>query len=299
MAFELITGHAGRSHVDSSDMGEAFAGIVGKGRYILDTGEGMACAMSDSNTLTVGTGSMLMDGRIVRNETAAVFKVANGMQGQYRHDLACLRYTLDRSNDSIESVEQVVLQGTPATTASEAKDPEYEAGDILSGDLSATVPIARVKLDNLTPTCEALLGSVTSLKSLGDSASQWATAPIANIPSGVKKFDASCPQVFRYNKRLRMLSADISLQLPGSNNPTYRNACTCKALGLPTPTREHKFLMGRSWKSGSGNNMQCPVTILANGDIAIDTRNAFLGATQHWNQIEIYNPIVFIDLDNW
>lgn len=173
MAFELITGHAGRNHVDSADMGEAFAGIVGKGRYILDTGEGMACTMSDSNTLTVGTGSMLMDGRIVRNETAATFKIANGTQGQYRHDLACLRYTLDRSNDSIESVEQVVLQGTPATTASEAKDPEYEAGDILSGDLSATVPIARVKLDNLTPTCEAMLGSVTSLKSLGDSVSQF------------------------------------------------------------------------------------------------------------------------------
>ena len=169
MAFELITGHAGRNHVDSADMGEAFAGIVGKGRYILDTGEGMACTMSDSNTLTVGTGSMLMDGRIVRNETAATFKIANGTQGQYRHDLACLRYTLDRSNDSIESVEQVVLQGTPATTAGEAKDPDYEAGDILSGDLSATVPIARVKLDNLTPTCEAMLGSVTSLKALGES----------------------------------------------------------------------------------------------------------------------------------
>lgn len=171
MAFELITGHAGRNHVDSADMGEAFAGIVGKGRYILDTGKGMACSMADSNTLTVGTGSMLMDGRIVRNETPATFKIANGTQGQYRHDLACLRYTLDRSNDSIESVEQVVLQGTPATTASEAKDPEYEAGDILAGDLSATVPIARVKLDNLTPTCEAMLGSVTSLKSLGDSVS--------------------------------------------------------------------------------------------------------------------------------
>lgn len=171
MAFELITGHAGRNHVDSADMGEAFAGIVGKGRYILDIGDGMACSMADSNTLTVGTGSMLMDGRIVRNETAATFKIANGTQGQYRHDLACLRYTLDRSNDSIESVEQVVLQGTPATTASEAKDPEYEAGDILSGDLSATVPIARVKLDNITTTCEAMLGSVTSLKSLVDSVS--------------------------------------------------------------------------------------------------------------------------------
>lgn len=175
MAFELITGHAGRNHVDSADMGEAFAGIVGKGRYVLDTGEGMACTMSDSNTLTVGTGSMLMDGRIVRNETAATFKIANGTQGQYRHDLACLRYTLDRSNDSIESVEQVVLQGTPATTADGAKDPDYEAGDILAGDLTATVPIARVKLDDLTPTCEAMLGSVVPLATLGDSVSLYDT----------------------------------------------------------------------------------------------------------------------------
>lgn len=188
MAFELITGHAGRNHVDSADMGEAFAGIVGKGRYILDTGEGMACTMSDSNTLTVGTGSMLMDGRIVRNETAATFKIANGTQGQYRHDLACLRYTLDRSNDSIESVEQVVLQGTPATTASEAKDPEYKAGDILSGDLSATVPIARVKLDSLTPTCEAMLGSVTSLKSLGDSVSRTDWNYLYGAPGGGRSF---------------------------------------------------------------------------------------------------------------
>lgn len=180
MAFELITGHAGRNHVDSADIGEAFAGIVGKGRYILDTGDGMACSMADSNTLTVGKGSMIMDGRIVRNETAATFKIANGTQGQYRHDLACLRYKIDRSDDYIESVEQVVLQGTPATTESEAKDPEYEAGDILSGDLSATVPIARVKLDNITPTCEAMLGSVTSLKPLGDSISR----PSVRIPFG-------------------------------------------------------------------------------------------------------------------
>lgn len=188
MAFELITGHAGRNHVDSADMGEAFAGIVGKGRYILDTGEGMACTMSDSNTLTVGTGSMLMDGRIVRNEAAATFKIANGTQGRYRHDLACLRYTLDRSNDSIESVKQVVLQGTPATTANGAKDPDYEAGDILAGDLTATVPIARVKLDNLTPTCEALLGSVAPLATLGDSVSpSLVDCNITNVSATVYK----------------------------------------------------------------------------------------------------------------
>ena len=257
MAFELITGHAGRNHVDSADMGEAFAGIVGKGRYILDTGEGMACTMSDSNTLTVGTGSMLMDGRIVRNETAATFKIANGTQGQYRHDLACLRYTLDRSNDSIESVEQVVLQGTPATTASEAKDPEYEAGDILSGDLSATVPIARVKLDNLTPTCEAMLGSVAPLATLGDSVSlyetkNWsvvrvgmtvyvrATQIIAGTPEGVKR-PYTIPEELRPS---HAWSAAMVTEFEGADN-WYRllvmpdGTITVHSVGGNTNNRNH------------------------------------------------------------
>ena len=210
MAFELITGHAGRNHVDSADIGEAFAGIVGKGRYILDTGDGMACSMADSNTLTVGKGSMIMDGRIVRNETAATFKIANGTQGQYRHDLACLRYKIDRSDDSIESVEQVVLQGTPATTESEAKDPEYEAGDILSGDLSATVPIARVKLDNITPTCEAMLGSVTSLKPLGDSVSR----PSVRVPVGTDGYIAFA----RVGRIVSMVMYEVQVTLSGSWN---------------------------------------------------------------------------------
>lgn len=230
MAFELITGHAGRNHVDSADIGEAFAGIVGKGRYILDTGDGMACSMADSNTLTVGKGSMIMDGRIVRNETAATFKIANGTQGQYRHDLACLRYKIDRSDDSIESVEQVVLQGTPATTESEAKDPEYEAGDILSGDLSATVPIARVKLDNITPTCEAMLGSVTSLKPLGDSVSR----PSVRVPVGTDGYIAFA----RVGRIVSMVMYEVQVTLSGSWNS--KQVCAIPEGFVPRETVKQK-----------------------------------------------------------
>ena len=233
MAFELITGHAGRNHVDSADMGEAFAGIVGKGRYILDTGEGMACTMSDSNTLTVGTGSMLMDGRIVRNETAATFKIANGTQGQYRHDLACLRYTLDRSNDSIESVEQVVLQGTPATTADGAKDPDYEAGDILAGDLTATVPIARVKLDNLTPTCEALLGSVASLAALGDSISPRLLATTSGTATAaIDVSGASLLVVLAKNNYVGITTAIVPVAALSDHVETVHMAGGYRASGL-------------------------------------------------------------------
>lgn len=258
MAFELITGHAGRNHVDSADMGEAFAGIVGKGRYILDTGEGMACSMADSNTLTVGTGSMLMDGRIVRNETAATFKIANGTQGQYRHDLACLRYTLDRSNDSIESVEQVVLRGTPATTASEAKDPEYEAGDILSGDLSATVPIARVKLDNLTPTCEAMLGSVTSLKALGESASHVETYSSGQIKA---------------EKRMNICVVSASM----FSMPIAISAWSSGVIGtLPEGFRPAVSVGGVAFIEAGANHV-VPINIYPNGNISFITRYVAIG----------------------
>ena len=233
MAFELITGHAGRNHVDSADMGEAFAGIIGKGRYILDTGDGMACSMADSNTLTVGKGSMLMDGRIVRNETTAVFKIANGTQGQYRRDLACLRYTLDRSNNSIESVEQVVLQGTPATTASDAKDPEYDAGDILSGDLSATVPIARVKLDNIMPTCEAMLDSVTSLKSLGESVSPRPSVRLSVGTDGYITFT-------RVGRLVSMVMYEVPVTLSGSW--ASKQVCTIPEGFAPRETVKQKVI---------------------------------------------------------
>lgn len=177
MAFDIVTAKQGKQHVTAEQQAMLHTGMLGKGRYRLDVLSGLACSITDPNTLTVDTGGLVVDGRWVVNELQTSFAIANGSQAAYRHDLAVLEIATDAST-GITTIEEKVLQGTSATTAAGAKDPAYEAGDLASG-LTAVVPIARVKLDGLTPTCEELLPLVANLrtiaeqtKKLGDSVSQ-------------------------------------------------------------------------------------------------------------------------------
>lgn len=172
MSIELVTGHAGRNHVDSEDVGAFYAGVVGKGRYALDVGENLAVTMSDANTLRIGTGLFVMDGRYVRVKDAESVKVANGAQAAYRKDLVVCTYTRDPSNGNVEDVAVSVLQGKAAAKESDAKVPTFEKGDILNGDLKATVALAEVDLAGLAPTARLLLPNVASLKTLGESVSR-------------------------------------------------------------------------------------------------------------------------------
>lgn len=172
MSIELVTGHAGRNHVDSEDVGAFYAGVAGKGRYALDVGENLAVTMSDANTLRIGTGLFVMDGRYVRVKDAESVKIANGAQAAFRKDLVVCTYTRDPSNGNVENVVVSVLQGKAAAKESDAKVPTFEKGDILNGDLKATVALAEVDLAGLTPTARLLLPNVASLKTLGESVSQ-------------------------------------------------------------------------------------------------------------------------------
>lgn len=169
MAFDVVTAKQGKLHVTADQQALMQAGMLGKGRYALDVLNNLACTMTDSNTLTVDTGGLMVDGRWVVNEVPTSFAIANGSQAQFRKDLAVLEITVDPST-GVTSLEEKVLQGATAATEAAAADPTYEAGDLYTG-LTATVPIARITLNGLTPTCTALLPSVASLKSLGDSVS--------------------------------------------------------------------------------------------------------------------------------
>lgn len=177
MATEIVTAKAGTNHVDSEDIGALYAGGFGKGRYALDLGNGLKCSMRNANTLVIDTGGIMFDGRFVRVKTVESLTVTNGMQSQYRKDLAVLTYKRDASNNNIESVSWSVLRGTPASSESAAKAPTLTEGSILDGDATASVAVAEVDLAGLTPTCKLLLPTVTSLVTLGDSVSP-VTVPV-------------------------------------------------------------------------------------------------------------------------
>lgn len=166
MAFDVVTAKQGKPHVTADQQALMQAGMLGKGRYALDALNNLACTMTDSNTLTVDTGGLMVDGRWVVNEAQTSFAIANGSQAQFRKDLAVLEITVDPST-GVTSLEEKVLQGSTAATEDAAADPTYEPGDLYTG-LTAVVPIARITLDGLTPTCEALLPSVTDLKTISE-----------------------------------------------------------------------------------------------------------------------------------
>lgn len=171
MATELVTAHSGQNHVGSDDIGALYAGALGNGRFALDVGEGMAVSMTDANTLRIGTGGFLFDGRWVRVTGAEEVKIANGTQGAFRKDLVVYTYRRSPSSGNVETGEWAVIQGTAASTETGAVPPEVKQASILDGDLEVQCPVAEVDLSGLTPTARLLLSSVASLKSVWDSVS--------------------------------------------------------------------------------------------------------------------------------
>lgn len=172
MSTELVTAHSGQNHVGSDDIGALYAGALGTGRFALDVGEGMAVSMTDANTLRIGTGGFIFDGRWVRVSAAEEVKIANGSQGAFRKDLVVYTYRRDPSSGNVETGEWAVIQGTAASTEAGAAPPEVKQTSILDGDLEVQCPVAEVDLSGLTPTARLLLPSVASLKELRDSVSR-------------------------------------------------------------------------------------------------------------------------------
>ena len=141
MAVELVTGYAGKAHVSSSEDGARQAGTVGTGMYALETvDEPLKATLENANTVTVGPGDVLINGRHVQLTGSTTFAVPVGTQGMQTSNLLVLRYEL--AEDETESVAAITLTGEPA--ASDPQDPELATGSVLDGDSPVDMPLYRV-----------------------------------------------------------------------------------------------------------------------------------------------------------
>lgn len=141
MAVKLVTGYSGTEHVTSSDDGARQAGTVGTGMYALETVEDpLAATLENANTVTVGPGDVLINGRHARLTGSTTFAVPVGTQAMQTSNLLVLRYSV--SDDGTEKVEAVTLTGEPA--ASDPQDPELATGSILDGDSPVDMALYRV-----------------------------------------------------------------------------------------------------------------------------------------------------------
>ena len=160
MSLEIITGKTGEPHIDSEDIGAYNAYTIGKDSYLLN---GLDMTITNVNTLHVGTGEVLFQGRHVRIKgNGEDVAIANGTTGYKRNDILCLKYQKFPQNSDIESISLELVKGTP-TTGTPA-DPAITAGSILNGDTVVYLKLARIVVNGLTPEAPVkLLGTVKTL----------------------------------------------------------------------------------------------------------------------------------------
>lgn len=147
MATHLVTGYAGTEHVTAADDGTLHAGVVGKGKYVFNSGSNFACEVVNNNLITIRDGDLMNQGRHIKikaNDYEEVI-IDNGLAGVKRYDLIAIRY--ERNADTnIESARTIVIKGTSSESPT---DPARERGDIFDGDLVDDFLLYRVRLNGL------------------------------------------------------------------------------------------------------------------------------------------------------
>lgn len=169
MAMHLITGHSGTAHISAADDGALNAAIVGDGSYVFDFGDDFAATMTTANSVTIGTGALVHQGRKAWCSTSTQLTVESGTQAQRRHDLVVARYT---KTGDVEDMQLAVVKGTPVSYG-DPSDPEHEDGSVIDGATVSDFPLWRIPIDGITPGTPVRLFDVTpSLAELRDSVSQ-------------------------------------------------------------------------------------------------------------------------------
>ncbi len=177
MAFDGVFAFQGKDHITASQLGRIVEGVAGSGRYVLPTLNRMTAEMQTANTVRVGTGDLVMDGRVVTNEAAVDLVVESGTSGYKRNDLVVCGYSKDAST-GVETFEAKVVKGTPTTGA--AADPEVTEGDISAGSASASMPLWRIPIDGITPGAPVRIAPVASALSTFSSLTAYGSGRATN-----------------------------------------------------------------------------------------------------------------------
>lgn len=256
MAFDGVLAFQGKDHITASQLGRIVEGVAGKGRYVLPTLNQMTAEMQTANKVRVGTGDLVMDGRVVTNEAAVDLVVESGTSGYKRNDLVVCRYAKNVST-GVENFAAEVVKGTPTTGA--AADPEVTEGDISAGSASAVMPLWRIPLDGITPGAPVRIAPVAStLKTLGDSVSQLGDKSSDQYLYGDP---ASVDKVF-----YRRVGNIVEMFW----NFSQESAQVWKAGTLPVGYRPHiDFLEPtvRAYSSGLASNNTAEVEVTAQGSV--------------------------------
>ena len=72
MSLHLVTGCKGEAHITPQNIGAFNAGIIGKGDYILNTGEQFRAVVESNNLIKIYDGDIVIQGRHFTQEKGKV-----------------------------------------------------------------------------------------------------------------------------------------------------------------------------------------------------------------------------------
>lgn len=162
---KIVSGRTGSPHVTSQQFRQMLEGIIGRGSYIITSGENLKPELSSNNLMKIRSGMMAHHGCISCVDIGTYDEVAltNGSQGMKRIDLIVNRYTRNAETE-VEKCSWKVIQGTPV--ASNPAVPAYTSGNLQDGDLVDDCPAFEVHYDGINVT------EVKSLLSVADGLSE-------------------------------------------------------------------------------------------------------------------------------
>lgn len=150
MAFEIVDGATGAPHISSEDLACMNESVLGARNCVFPWGSQFAATVESANGLTIASGSGMVGAKRFWNKSNVTLIIENGSQGQKRNDVVVARYS--KSSDGRESVEPVVLKGTP--TAGNPSDPAIGENDL---------KLWRIPIDGITVGSPEKLFSAFSL----------------------------------------------------------------------------------------------------------------------------------------
>lgn len=147
----LVTGYAGKAHINSADQGSFNASFAGAGEFVMEMGNQFAASIVNNNTVRIQDGDLLMQGRHIRIEPNSYEDVTidTGTAGKKRIDLIVMTYTKDTSTGvetaALQVIKGVETDGTPTT-------PTRTSGNILNGASVNQMLLYKVNIDGVALT---------------------------------------------------------------------------------------------------------------------------------------------------
>lgn len=274
MAVSLVTGYTGTEHVTSGQDGARQAGTVGTGMYALKTvDEPLKATLENANTVTIGPGDVLINGRHAQLTGSTTFAIPVGTQAQQTSNLLVLRYARDDSG--VETVQALTLTGDPA--ASDPQDPALATGSILDGDTPVDMPLYRVITTGIeTAQPVKLFSTIEPLIELPGASGE--PLPIANGGTGATTADAARSNL-GLNGQTGYLKAGRGSVSDLSRDTLYNLApgsylVNQNASGGPTGEKGYANLL----VSYSSVNRMVALLAYTNGDIYIAYGASFSGS---------------------